>query len=500
MNRFQKFKQSSYSTNANFLTEDSNSDCISSSDIETSSSKPNADNHHAASNMDAADSNDSFMYDRDNNSNSIHTSEPKTTTTTTTTTNTLGRVRLAECLDHLHRLICRKDKEDIFGLPVTDAIAPGYSLIIKTPMDLSTMKAKIDSHAYSSVMEYRDDIILMCENCMTYNKIDTIYHGAARKLFDYCLKFLSRDKLLSLRHTVRAMRVLTSAELGFSIDGGESSESLYAHNIASKQRAIVVVADTPQVTPSFSSMVHSKSSKVFANRNFNFRLDDSKPLKESYLVPPEGEPDDNLEDEYANAIHQEVLQLADNAAKRLAVKNEHGQIGFLRRNSNGTTGYNFLKHSSPLESKNPYEKQDGLEKPVTIGNLSEGLQPSSFSMSSFLEEKKNKTKPMHYVENGPFTSNAPVYDSSYSSLPKDELDILLTTYGDDTAYQYALSLIEFSKGTGYMFNRYVNLVLNTLSNNEHEKYLQYKQSQTAKDSSMSAINTQPAIKQEKPNI
>ena len=37
--------------------------------------------------------------------------------------------------------------------------------------------------------------------------------------------------------------------------------------------------------------------------------------------------------------------------------------------------------------------------------------------------------------------------------------------------------MEFSKGTGFMFNRYVNLVLNTLSNNEHEKYLQYKQNQ-----------------------
>jgi hypothetical protein len=63
--------------------------------------------------------------------------------------------RLAECLDYLHRMISRKDKEDIFQYPVTDDIAPGYSLIIENPMDLSTMRKKIDSHAYNSLVEYR---------------------------------------------------------------------------------------------------------------------------------------------------------------------------------------------------------------------------------------------------------------------------------------------------------------------------------------------------------
>ncbi len=66
--------------------------------------------------------------------------------------------RLAECLNYLHIMIGRKDKEDIFGLPVTDDIAPGYSTIIKNPMDLGKMKAKIDSYAYKSIMEYRVSI------------------------------------------------------------------------------------------------------------------------------------------------------------------------------------------------------------------------------------------------------------------------------------------------------------------------------------------------------
>ena len=72
-----------------------------------------------------------------------------------TKTKPLDEYRLAECLSYLHKMVGRKDKEDIFQWPVTDQIAPGYSSIIKHPMDLSTMKKKIDSHEYGSIMEYR---------------------------------------------------------------------------------------------------------------------------------------------------------------------------------------------------------------------------------------------------------------------------------------------------------------------------------------------------------
>jgi len=82
-----------------------------------------------------------------------------------------GGSQLNECLEYIHRMVYRKDKEGIFEFPVTDQIAPGYSTIIKNPMDLSTMKGKIDSNEYTNVMEYRDDLILMCDNCMTYNKV-----------------------------------------------------------------------------------------------------------------------------------------------------------------------------------------------------------------------------------------------------------------------------------------------------------------------------------------
>lgn len=49
----------------------------------------------------------------------------------------------------------RKDPHGFFAFPVTDAIAPGYSMIIKHPMDFGTMKDKIVANEYKSVTEFK---------------------------------------------------------------------------------------------------------------------------------------------------------------------------------------------------------------------------------------------------------------------------------------------------------------------------------------------------------
>jgi hypothetical protein len=43
---------------------------------------------------------------------------------------------------------------------VTDFIAPGYSMIIKHPMDFSTMKEKIKNNDYQSIEELKVIIII----------------------------------------------------------------------------------------------------------------------------------------------------------------------------------------------------------------------------------------------------------------------------------------------------------------------------------------------------
>jgi hypothetical protein len=87
--------------------------------------------------------------------------------------------------DELSRLLSRikeKDTIHIFHHPVTDAEAPGYSDVIKTPMDLATMRVKLDSGAYPDWPEFWEDLDLMFMNALTYNQPPDKIHGYALRL------------------------------------------------------------------------------------------------------------------------------------------------------------------------------------------------------------------------------------------------------------------------------------------------------------------------------
>uniref|UniRef100_A0A671LN03 Bromodomain-containing protein 9 n=1 Tax=Sinocyclocheilus anshuiensis TaxID=1608454 RepID=A0A671LN03_9TELE len=97
-----------------------------------------------------------------------------------------------QLLEHFLRLLQRKDAHGFFAFPVTDAIAPGYSMIIKHPMDFSTMKDKIDANEYKTITEFKADFKLMCDNAMVYNRPETVYYKAAKKLLHTGFKMMSK--------------------------------------------------------------------------------------------------------------------------------------------------------------------------------------------------------------------------------------------------------------------------------------------------------------------
>lgn len=66
-----------------------------------------------------------------------------------------SRVETLEFIIVTCRLSFRKDPHGFFAFPVTDAIAPGYSSIIKHPMDFSTMKDRINNNEYNTVTEFK---------------------------------------------------------------------------------------------------------------------------------------------------------------------------------------------------------------------------------------------------------------------------------------------------------------------------------------------------------
>ncbi|EIM92793.1 Bromodomain-containing protein [Stereum hirsutum FP-91666 SS1] len=101
----------------------------------------------------------------------------------------------AEQLKHCGKILDqlgRKSHHTIvapFAQPV-DPISlgiPDYPKIIKKPMDLSTMRTKLESGQYASADRFRDDFKLMISNCFAYNSDTSPVHKAGvelQKLFE----------------------------------------------------------------------------------------------------------------------------------------------------------------------------------------------------------------------------------------------------------------------------------------------------------------------------
>lgn len=81
-------------------------------------------------------------------------------------------------------LISAKDTNAIFMEPVDLKEVPDYTDVVKHPMDLSTIKYKIDNFQYSSVEDLEMDFNLMISNCLAYNAKDTIFYRAGIRMRD----------------------------------------------------------------------------------------------------------------------------------------------------------------------------------------------------------------------------------------------------------------------------------------------------------------------------
>ncbi|KAJ7275282.1 Bromodomain-containing protein [Mycena haematopus] len=64
---------------------------------------------------------------------------------------------------------------------------PSYPKIVKKPMDLSTMRKKLDNHEYPNALKFYDDFKLMIRNCFAFNPAGNLVNQAGielQRLFD----------------------------------------------------------------------------------------------------------------------------------------------------------------------------------------------------------------------------------------------------------------------------------------------------------------------------
>ncbi|KAL4421258.1 hypothetical protein ABPG75_010549 [Micractinium tetrahymenae] len=74
-----------------------------------------------------------------------------------------------DCGKIVQDLLKNQQTKIYFGEPVKESYVPNYYSVIKNPMDLGTIKVKVEQRRYNNVYEFRDDVRLTFNNCRIFN-------------------------------------------------------------------------------------------------------------------------------------------------------------------------------------------------------------------------------------------------------------------------------------------------------------------------------------------
>ncbi|XP_076762536.1 bromodomain containing 7/9 isoform X3 [Xylocopa sonorina] len=347
------------------------------------------------------------------------------------------RTPLQRLLEHLLRSMEKRDPQQFFAWPVTDSIAPGYSQIITNPMDFSTIKQKIDDNSYQNLNEFVDDFRLMCDNATTYNHPDTIYFKAAKKLLHVGLKMVTPEKLRQLRPVLTYMQDIAKEELGFEL-GTEDPNN-------------------PDVPVTEEQIEREREQEERNEEAEELRKENQRKMRLANLGKFEAIPDDLTPEE----ILKQARGAAKAASEKLTLKRVNSKMGFLRQKKDGTTSLQIIV---PGDGVIPGTNQ----RPVSLGQLIGKLNHGTGALAGFREDRRNMSKPVKPLYYGAFGSYAPSYDSTFANLTKEETDLVYQTYGDETAVQYAESILDFAKDCDYTLTM-VDDLLDILTGGDHRK-------------------------------
>ncbi|XP_004704738.1 bromodomain-containing protein 7 isoform X2 [Echinops telfairi] len=313
---------------------------------------------------------------------------------------------LQEALNQLMRQLQRKDPSAFFSFPVTDFIAPGYSMIIKHPMDFSTMKEKIKNNDYQSIEELKENFKLMCTNAMIYNKPETIYYKAAKKLLHSGMKILSQERIQSLKQSIEFMADLQKTrKLKDHTDTSQSGED---SSCWPREKGLSGAAE-PQAIKSPNKENKKKDRDIFEDK-----------YKSSSLEREQ----------------EQIDRLIRESGGKLTRRHVNSQCEFERRKPDGTTTLGLLHPVDPIVGEPGY-------CPVKLGMTTGRLHSGVNTLQGFKEDKRNKVTPVLYLNYGPYSSYAPHYDSTFANISKEDSDLIYSAYGEDSEFPNDFSVHEF---------------------------------------------------------
>ncbi|XP_063801411.1 bromodomain-containing protein 7 isoform X2 [Pseudophryne corroboree] len=367
---------------------------------------------------------------------------------------------LQEALNQLVRQLQRKDSSAFFAFPVTDFIAPGYSMIIKNPMDFSTIKERIRNREYESIEELKENFKQICHNAMIYNKPGTIYYKAAKKLLNSGMKILSQSPngLCSIQERIQSLKQSIEFMADLQTSGKDKEKGDTQGNVERTEELKEESMDTCDVT-AFRSPAKDLKRKEREQQEDKQKINDAAAEREQ----------------------EQIDQIIRESFGKLSKRGVSSQLEFERRKPDGTTTLAML---NPVDTA-----LDPGHGTTILGSTAGRLQSGVNSLQGFKEDKRNKVTPVLYLNYGPFTTYAPSYDSTFANISKDDSDLIYTTYGEDPSLQGTFSIQEFLENTKYQPYGMADCILDVFSDGAYSRTERGQNMASSSQSSATQHNT-----------
>lgn len=323
------------------------------------------------------------------------------------------------------------------------------------------MRQKIEDNQYETFPDFASDFRLMCENAMRYNHGETVYHKAAKKLLQVGNKMLQPESLIrSLRSMTSILRTLNDRELGFDLSAllaGEHQHGQSTSHLESEGHHHPPGHPHPN-HPLDSADDEEGTTELTTAPVAQIDTDKQTPL------PIPNEPERSEEEEILLQVKRASEKLARERQMR---RKRFAKIGFLRQNKDGTTSMQILVDVDGV---------CGSEKLISLGDFTGKLKSGTGSLNSAREDARNVARLVKPIEYGAFSSFAPVFDSRFANLSKEETQLVQSTYGslgdsDVGGLDYAESVMRFTQGSEYA-SQLANGILDVLTHGEHSKVMQ----------------------------
>ncbi|RDD47156.1 Bromodomain-containing protein 7 [Trichoplax sp. H2] len=414
---------------------------------------------------------------------------------------------------NLVRTLQRKDVDSIFAEPVTDDVAPGYSKIISNPMDLSTIKKKVNR--YDALDEFQSDFELMCNNAMTYNDSSTIFYKCAKKMRDDGLILISKEheKLLEKYNEIKPEKIQDNDISSRSRRSTDSSlrishkrNSLNTSN-SMKTKSDLVISDSltsndkgrPENTSKKQHLSYDKKRQGTRNERRGVSeqtsIDvDVVNIGEDVTKSTRNRKKKDFQDHQFTAAKRQlttsVQAAAKEAANNIAKQSIKTNYGHFKRKRDGTT---VLSVVNPSNADDEYEII--ADKKVNLESLKGPIvSTSNQSLNDLKSMQVKQIKPVEYLRYGNFSSFAPIYDTTASNLSKDDSDLILSAYGNSTALNYSRSLQRFVRNCSSYMTDFVDDILNSMTDGEHNKVI--KRFKLKENETFSASKSSSGLKSE----